>query len=838
MRSVSLSHLHLSRYELRHTPVGTSRGVHQGRPAFLLGLELVVDGAHWETWSEASPLPAFGHAADDPDLAERELLSVEEGTISEWLALPPLLALERVFRHGDHFRSGAARHALEWLMVEALAHVARTGPAELVLTWLRQRAPHLVWFGPRQVLRASGVLDLLDPALESCAQRLAARRISTWKLKCGRDAEQEHEALRRLVRLGIPARVRLDPGTTWTLEQAAAFVVGLQELCASGPLELEFVEDPTPEPEEWGSLAELCPLAADEVLTRPGAGAAKHAAFWVIKPMVHGIGPSLELATRAHARGRLLIASHAFDGPLALRTSCELGAVLQMHEHAAGLGPHQALGAWDEARIASGRLLRGRRLGPPRLGGGILLDGPHLARALCAVPAADTPIVPASPDLSLASAGDALSARRAGALFGNRPFLSGSVQLTFRGAAERVAQASPLPRAPLPLLAEPTEAAILSLLIALAQHVPVLLLHPAASALARERLVARCLEAGDELAEGDAVIVPTSGSTGDPHLVVHTRASLLASLSASAARLGAPTPATRWLLSLPFAHVGGLSILLRCLAAGANVVVHRLPTSPSEVAELLARERVTHLSLVPTQLGRWLNDPAFSFPSSVECVLVGGAPSSPALRRLAAERRVPACFTYGLTEMASQVATQPPGAQVTSPTLALPPLPSVELAFDERGRVFVGGPMLMRRYLGEPSPLEGGLFRTGDGGTRDALGQLGISGRLDDVIITGGENVSPAEVEAALLGVPGTAEVCVVGRPSDEWGQEVIAVVVAREDAQDLARLEDALVAAARGSLPSYARPKAIQFVHALPTLESGKVDRRRVAADFELKTE
>lgn len=837
MRLGSLARLHLSRHELHHPAVGTSRGVHEGRPALLLGLELDLEGERWEGWAEASPLPKFGHLADDIALAERELLSLSDERIPEWLALPPLAALDRVFEEGEHFLSGAARHAFEWLMVEALAHLARTGPAELVHAWLQRQELVLRWPGPRQVLRASGVLDLLDPALESAARELTMRRISTWKLKCGRDASQEQDALKRLSQLGLPARVRLDPGATWTIEQALDFVRRTRALCDGGPLDLEFVEDPTAEPSEWGALTKLCQLAADEVLTRPEDDAGGPADFWILKPMVHGIGRCLKLAVQGRSQGRRLLASHTFDGPLALSASSELGFVLQLHDHAAGLGPHPALGAWNSARLDAGRLLKGTRLGPPHVGGEVLLDGPHLARKLRAVTlptvASNAPSPPSASQLP--AAGDGLSISRAAALFAGQPFLTGSAQLSFTDAAERVAQAPALPRALMPLVAEPTEASILGLLIGLEQRVPVLLLHPAATPSARGRLIARCRESAGELGDDDVVIVPTSGSTGEPHLVVHTRASLLAALSASAARLGAPTPTTRWLLSLPFAHVGGLSILLRCLAAGACVVVQSLPAAPAEVEALLARERISHLSLVPTQLARWLRDPAFAFPPCVECVLVGGAAATPALRKRAAERGVPACYTYGLTEMASQVATGPLDADPTSRELALPLLPGVEVAEDDAGRIFVGGPMLMRRYLGEETPREAGLLRTGDGGRLDTSGQLTISGRFDQVIISGGENVSPSAVEAALLCVPEAAEVCVVGRPSDEWGQEVVAVVVPRPGATDLAALQAALLAAARESLPAYARPKAIHFAAALPALESGKVDRRRALAEVSL---
>jgi len=818
--------LHLCRVDVTHDPLATSRGVHSGRPSLLLGLEGIGAAAARQVWAEACPLPGFG-AADDLALAQSELASLDGGTVGAWLEQPGFSALDRVFADTRTLRSGAARHAAEWLGIQALAHLSSTGPAELVLAWLRHHSSPAAWPGPRQVLDASAVLDLLDPELTRRATLLHGRGVVTWKLKCGRDAEGEQRALRALGGLGLPAFVRLDPGAAWTLPEAIELIRGARLACESSRLVLEYVEDPTPTPGEWGPLAELAPLAADEVLSADGAPAKlEHAATWVLKPMVLGIGRLLDLALLGKRQGRRLVVSHAFDGPLALSAAFELACAVQTPALAAGLGDHAALPPWQALDPSSAEILRGAPPSQSQLRQQVLVDGGHLGRVL------------GQGTLSLA---------RAAACYGDRPFLDFGVEtISFAELPARTRAVSLPEGVPFhPVLAEPTWAAVGELLAALDRGTIALLLHPSVPAADREALVQRCEVHAAELGAEDALIVPTSGSTGEPHLVVHTRRSLLAAVSASAPRLGGPTESSRWLLSLPFAHVGGLSILLRCLAAGACVVVGPLPKDPEAAARFLAERRVTHLSLVPTQLHRLLESPRFTLPTTVECVLLGGAEASQALRHLAAARGIPICCTYGLTEMGSQVATEVPGRPRSRDAAELASvggaLPGAALALDEDGRLRVGGPMLMRGYLGEPSPIEDGLFRTGDLGQLTPSGELVVLGRMDDIIITGGENVAPGLVERALLTASGVRQACAVGLPSETWGREIVAAVVPEGGARSDALLAERLAAAAHALLPAFARPKRYRFLAELPTLASGKVDRAALsfllAREEELKT-
>jgi len=806
--------LHVAEFDPTHAPLETSRGPHLGRPTLLFG----VSWPEGEVWSEACPLTDFGASEDHIDRARNELAGLDPGLVGAWLALPALEALQLGFQGARELRSASARHALEWALVEAVARSNGTGPAEIVQAWLNRT--NQAWPGPRQVLRTSAVLDLLAPDLGLRAQELAHSGIATWKLKCGRDLPGELAAFDELTRLNLPARVRLDPGCAWSLCEALDFVRRARAACQRSRLSLEFVEDPTANPSEWTELAGLAPLAADEVLTRTEHLPPSATSFWVLKPMVHGVSRLLELAELGRARGQKLVLSHAFDGPWALRAAGELGCVLQAHGHAAGLGQHVGLDAWQPDLPARATQVRGTRRGPARPGRGVLVDGGHLARA------------PAAHWLSA----------RAGVSQPDRVYLDfPGRSVTHAELGTALAAPSPAPQAPfIPIVAEPTEGAILGLLAALEHGIPALLLHPSATEESRQSSIERCRRHQAELLPGDAAIVPTSGSTAEPHLVVHTQASLLAAVAASAARLGAPTPSTRWLLSLPFAHVGGLSILLRCLVGGACVVVRPLPRAPRDALRLLDEQRVTHLSVVPTQLGRWLQDPSFRFPACVELVLVGGAEAPEHLRALAAERGAPVAFSYGLTEMGSQVATERPRPAGAPPsgTSVGPPLVGVDLVIGRDGCLRVGGPMLMRRYLGDEAPLEGGLFVTSDLGLQGTDGALTVLGRADDLIISGGENVAPSAVEAALSGALGVRELVVVGRPSPLWGHEVIAAVVLDEGG-DAALALQRLQELAQIRLAPFARPKSYHLVSALPLLASGKIDRRRLGAELSaLKTE
>jgi O-succinylbenzoic acid--CoA ligase len=222
-----------------------------------------------------------------------------------------------------------------------------------------------------------------------------------------------------------------------------------------------------------------------------------------------------------------------------------------------------------------------------------------------------------------------------------------------------------------------------------------------------------------------------------------------------------------------------------------------------------------------------LDEPAWSPSPELRAVLVGGAPFPDSLRELAAKRGVPTLATYGCTEACSQISTQ--SARQTGSAGSGMPLVGIELRLHD-GEIQVRGDVLMDGYLGHDRSgapwTSDGWLRTGDLGSFFADGQLLVRGRLDDLIVTGGENVSPQEVEAWLQTVPGVVSACVFSLPHDAWGEEVVAAIVV-----DAARYaEDALRDRLANELAPHKRPKRLCALGALPLNRSGKVDRAAVA--------
>jgi o-succinylbenzoate---CoA ligase len=327
--------------------------------------------------------------------------------------------------------------------------------------------------------------------------------------------------------------------------------------------------------------------------------------------------------------------------------------------------------------------------------------------------------------------------------------------------------------------------------------------------------------------ERTLAIVHTSGTTGRPRLVVLPRRAFSAAAAASAANLGWRDD-DRWLLRLPIAHVGGLSIVTRCLLA-RRAVVFAPDEPPAALLETIRRDRVTLVSLVPTLLNRLLDlDPPPEPPAHLRAVLVGGAAATPALLARAADHGWPVLTTYGLTEACSQVTTQEYGTVNRGEAGAGRPLPGMEVRVTEDGEILVRGPSLMAGYATrrglESLAASDGWLATGDHGRIDEAGNLHVTGRRADRIITGGENVDPVEVEQALERVPGIREACVFGLPDPEWGEVVCAAVVA-DSGLDTNRVGDEM----RRTLSSFKRPRRIALLDALPTRGAGKVDRAAV---------
>ncbi len=378
-----------------------------------------------------------------------------------------------------------------------------------------------------------------------------------------------------------------------------------------------------------------------------------------------------------------------------------------------------------------------------------------------------------------------------------------------------------------PLVADNALATAVTLLALLELRVPALLLHPRLTADERAALVAEARRAAPGAHPDAAVVIHTSGTTGRPRGAVLTRAALAASAAASAANLGWE-PDDRWLACMPIARVGGLSILTRCLAARRTAVLAG-GFDAATLPAALAGERVTLVSLVPTMLARLLDaHPGWRPPAHLRAVLVGGAEAPAALLRHAASRGVPVVLTYGMTETCSQVVATP-YAERFAPAgcgtgRVLPPAELRVVA----GRIEVRGPMLMAGYLDAPPLPPSAWFDTGDLGELDARGCLTVHARRTDLIVTGGENVYPAEVERALERCPGVAAAAVFGLPDDAWGQTVAAALVV---APAGAPSDDDLRAFIRARLAPHKRPRRVCRVLHLPQTAAGKLDRDGLAA-------
>jgi len=288
----------------------------------------------------------------------------------------------------------------------------------------------------------------------------------------------------------------------------------------------------------------------------------------------------------------------------------------------------------------------------------------------------------------------------------------------------------------------------------------------------------------------DALVVATSGTTGSPKGVVLTHAAVAVSAAATSARLGV-TATDHWLACLPLGHIGGLSVVTRALHLATPLTV-----LDGFDAAAVMRSEATLVSLVPTALARIGAD-------RFRVVVLGGS-APPAV--------LPpnVVTTYGMTETGSGIVYD--GV----------PLDGVDVRVDERGAIAVRGAMLLRVYRDGTDPFVDGWFPTGDVGAWDADGRLVVQGRDADLIISGGENVWPAEVEAALRQHPDVAAVAVAGLPDDEWGATVGAFVVARSQRPSLRSLRDHV----KDRLPAHSAPRRLYVVERLPMTTLGKIDR------------
>ncbi len=370
-----------------------------------------------------------------------------------------------------------------------------------------------------------------------------------------------------------------------------------------------------------------------------------------------------------------------------------------------------------------------------------------------------------------------------------------------------------------------------SILAALETRTTFLPLHPHLSDMEARQLV----HAATGFTASGAALLATSGSSGAPKLAILDHAALCASARASEKNLGYREDDC-WLLCMPLAHAGGLSIVTRCLLARMPILLlNRF--DPDEVLHAISQHHATLLSVVPAMLDALMRHDSSGVLSSLRIILVGGAPFPAELRRQAHARDLHVLATYGCTEMASQIATQRPrdtfdpnlgdsgyaleGAEIRIGDGNTPP--------GEPGPIQVRGPMRMRGYVGQPPVPPDAWFDTRDLGSVDATGRLHVVGRSDDMIITGGENVHPADIEATLATDPDLSDVLVLGLEDPHYGQIVAALFVLAPGSHP-----ESVLTRSADRLASFKKPRRHLVVDAIPRNALGKPDRGRARLLFE----
>ncbi|MFT3693196.1 MAG: AMP-binding protein [Kofleriaceae bacterium] len=349
------------------------------------------------------------------------------------------------------------------------------------------------------------------------------------------------------------------------------------------------------------------------------------------------------------------------------------------------------------------------------------------------------------------------------------------------------------------LIAEPTVATIFAVYRALETARPLALIHSKQAPAIQDRQRALV----HDVPAGTAFVLFTSGTTGDSKGVCLSRDAIIAAARASEARLGWRDDDC-WLLALPMAHSGGLSIVVRCLLARKPLIL---------VEHSIEREMsiATIASLVPAQLAELVE----GSPQNLRAIILGGAAAMPSLVERAVSRGWPVLQSYGLTETFGQIAT------ATTPGGPLELLPGVVITATDP--ITIRAPQLATQYLhGAAIAPE---LRTSDLG--ELVGEtLTVLGRHDDVINTGGEKVHPLEVERVLVATPGVTAACVFGVPDSHYGA-VVAAIVSTSEQFDRTHA----ILTWHAQLAPHARPRRFAIVDRLPALPSGKPDRRAIAA-------
>ncbi|MCA1904306.1 MAG: o-succinylbenzoate--CoA ligase [Cyanobacteria bacterium KgW148] len=306
----------------------------------------------------------------------------------------------------------------------------------------------------------------------------------------------------------------------------------------------------------------------------------------------------------------------------------------------------------------------------------------------------------------------------------------------------------------------------------------------------------------------------SSGTTAIPKAINLTLANHYYSAIGVLSHLSISISDRSWLLCLPLFHVGGFAIIWRCLWSGMSInLIDRFDVTL--IIESIVKHSIGWASFVPTMVERILSHPLFleslTHWQKMQGIMIGGAPMAEELQKRCLALQLPIVTTYGLTEASSTVTTLPTQAWQTKPRSSGRPIPGVEL------RIVAGQIQIKGRSLFTPD-----WFNTKDIGYLDDDGHLFVIDRLDNMIICGGENIYPQEIERVLLNHPSIKDVCVIGKKDKEWGQIPLAVI----ETQKPIELDEIKKFCLSFALPSYKVPKAFVIVDHIPKTASGKTDR------------
>lgn len=351
--------------------------------------------------------------------------------------------------------------------------------------------------------------------------------------------------------------------------------------------------------------------------------------------------------------------------------------------------------------------------------------------------------------------------------------------------------------------------------------------------------------------DDDAIQLYTSGTTGHPKGVQLSNANYLAFFrAAQAAKWGDFGAGEANLVAMPNFHVAGTNMGVATLAQGATAVIQR-EVNPGEILELIARHRIKSAFLVPAVIGMLVQHPKIREAdiSSLRSMFYGASPIAEALLAQAQATFAGCGFTqlYGLTETVGAATALQPADHVAEKGLLRScgkPYPGIDVrTIDSAGRptkpgevgeIVIRGDVVMKGYWNKPdataAAIRDGWFYTGDAGYFDGDGFLYIHDRVKDMIVSGGENIYPAEVENAVFGHPAVADVAVIGVPDDKWGEAVKAIVVLKPGENATAA---EVIAFARTRIAGYKVPKSVDFIAALPRNPSGKILRRELREPY-----